>query len=162
MATWHDWRKMHGFEYFQSLRRDTPHGNTSIIRRFIEHIDTFNRSGAIPLMATASALVAHYFPESFQSLRRDTPHGNDNTYHADGKVTNKLSIAQARYPSWQQNCQRIEKPFLWILSIAQARYPSWQQNSSSVALNAFISFNRSGAIPLMATVQEHTGTAFDS
>src|SRR5258707_14452814 len=37
----------------------------------------FNRSGAIPLMATWHMLLPLSYTCEFQSLRRDTPHGND-------------------------------------------------------------------------------------
>ena len=37
-----------------------------------------------------------------------------------------LSIAQARYPSWQLHVSHLCTPYFWWLSIAQARYPSWQ------------------------------------
>src|SRR5713101_5481631 len=61
---------------FQSLRRDTPHGNLRR-KRAIERLrNSFNRSGAIPLMATGAVPENQPFPYIFQSLRRDTPHGN--------------------------------------------------------------------------------------
>src|SRR5258708_24245129 len=44
------------------------------------------------------------------------------------------------------------------LSIAQARYPSWQPHKPQHTVLSLLSFNRSGAIPLMATPQRRAQT----
>src|SRR6266446_5784101 len=60
----------------------------------------FNRSGAIPLMATLQSPRISGGLLLFQSLRRDTPHGNHERGRGKCAVA-VVSIAQARYPSWQ-------------------------------------------------------------
>src|SRR5260370_41610376 len=61
---------------FQSLRRDTPHGNDDRVILYSGCHAAFNRSGAIPLMATGDTVGTADGFDIFQSLRRDTPHGN--------------------------------------------------------------------------------------
>src|SRR5260370_14806041 len=74
----------------------------------------FNRSGAIPLMATDSARPDSEILCKFQSLRRDTPHGNGGGA-ALSEFHLRVSIAQARYPSWQHSsfsgCMDIARLF---------------------------------------------------
>src|SRR5260370_32867198 len=77
---------------------------------------TFNRSGAMRLMSTYRMAG-----------------------HLDIGVFG-LSIAQARYPSWQRALRRRRCVCCAILSIAQARYPSWQRPQLATTNTLQLSF----------------------